>query len=125
MKKIKEVQVPCYVTVYKAKRIKCLFKGSVQEYAMMWLHLTNNAREFYKNFLEVSNNHLNNVWVTCNADNDSVSKMKEYLEGIGLEIESIEDCEALEPVIYTDDPKHTCENMDVTQMFMEARYDWE
>ena len=74
----------CYVEIVPAVTIQCEFEGKVAEYAMMWLNLTNNAREYRKQFLKVENNYENTVWVTTTPE--TVKDMKDYLEGIGLTI---------------------------------------
>lgn len=74
----------CYVEIVPAVTIQCEFEGKVADYAMMWLNLTNNAREYRKQFLKVENNYENTVWVTTTPE--TVKDMKDYLEGIGLTI---------------------------------------
>lgn len=63
----------------KAVKISATFKGSVENYALAWLHLTNNAREFPEIFLKHYNNSGNGVFVI--TPEKYVEKMKEYLTG--------------------------------------------
>lgn len=63
-----------------AVMIRSTFKGSVEDYAMAWLHLTNNAREYPKIFLKHYNNSGNTVTVITPAK--YAEKMKEYLVGL-------------------------------------------
>lgn len=64
----------------KAVKIYCRFNGNVQDYALAWLHLTNNAREYPKIFLKHYNNSGNGVTVI--TPEKHVEQMKEYLEGL-------------------------------------------
>lgn len=66
----------------KAIQITVRLDGNVQEYAMSFLHIWNNAREFPNMFYKVENiSGNNNVFVTCRPkDADSI---KEYLEQFG------------------------------------------
>lgn len=63
----------------KAVKLSCSFEGSVQDYALAWLHLTNNAREYPKIFLKYYNNSGNGVTVI--TPEKYVEKMKDYLTG--------------------------------------------
>lgn len=63
-----------------AVKIDCKFEGSIEEYAMAWLHLTNNAREYPKIFLKHYNNSGNNVTVITTEKYQE--KMKQYLKGL-------------------------------------------
>ena len=117
-----EKNVDCILCVYDAKEFRCEFHGSVEEYALMWLHLTNNVREYSNVFFHHANNYKNMVWISCLPcyEND----VKEYLEGIGLEIESVEDIDVALPVMMTDRPIR-CYETDQHVQFLEAEYDWE
>lgn len=64
----------------KAVKITCEFKGSTESYALAWLHLTNNAREFPEIFLKHYNNSGNGVTVI--TPEKYVDKMKNYLRGL-------------------------------------------
>lgn len=44
------------------------FSGSTEEYALAWLKLTNNAREYSNMIWKISNGRENNVYVICNPD---------------------------------------------------------
>lgn len=53
----------------------------VQEYALNFLHIINNAREYPNMIYEVKNNSGNDIYVTCRtSDKESI---KEYLEQFG------------------------------------------
>ena len=71
----------CYYEIEKATMFTLNINKPVQEYAMNFLHIINNAREFPNMFYEVRNNSGNSVYVTCRTkDKDSI---KEYLEQFG------------------------------------------
>ena len=65
-------------------RIETTFDGSVKDYAIMWLHLTNNARENKKVFYKIKNYYDNDITVIC-AEN-MVDEVVDYLKRIGLTI---------------------------------------
>lgn len=54
-------------------------------YAMNWLKLTNNAREYHESFLKIENNAGRCVFVTCTKE--SAENVKDYLEWLGDVIE--------------------------------------
>jgi hypothetical protein len=58
---IKNVRIKAKIG--KAVKISCTFKGSVQDYALAWLHLTNNAREYPNIFLKHWNSSGDSVYV--------------------------------------------------------------
>lgn len=63
-----------------AVRITARFEGKTQDYALAWLHLTNNAREYPNVFLKIYNTAGDRVIVvTPEKWRDSV---KEYLTGL-------------------------------------------
>lgn len=69
-------------------KITVAIKGNVQEYALSFLHIWNNAREHENVFLKVENNSSNLVYVSCKTKyKDSV---REYLEDFGT-IRSVDD----------------------------------
>ena len=45
---------------------------TIEEYALAWLKLTNNAREYNDIIWKISNNSGNNVYVICNPNNVDV-----------------------------------------------------
>lgn len=76
----------------KAVKITCEFKGSTENYALAWLHLTNNAREFPEIFLKHYNNSGNGVFVV--TPEKYVDKMKDYLTGFNsseFEVEIVDE----------------------------------
>lgn len=76
----------------KAVKITCHFKGSTENYALAWLHLTNNAREFPEIFLKHYNNSGNTVFVVTREK--YVDKMKDYLTGFNsseFEVEIVDE----------------------------------
>lgn len=76
----------------KAVKITCEFKGSTENYALAWLHLTNNAREFPEIFLKHYNNSGNTVFVVTREK--YVDKMKDYLTGFNsseFEVEIVDE----------------------------------
>lgn len=65
----------------KATRITVRLEGDVQRYALSFLHIWNNAREYPNMFYKVENNSGNDVFVTCRTkDAESIA---EYLEQFG------------------------------------------
>ena len=68
------------VRIGKAMKVECTFKGKVEDYAMAWLHLTNNAREYPRIFLKHYNN--SGCGVTVITPEKHVEEMKEYLESL-------------------------------------------
>lgn len=65
----------------KAIRFSVELKGNTQEYAMSFLHIWNNAREYPDMFYKVENNSGNTVYVTCNPK--YTEEIKAYLEQFG------------------------------------------
>lgn len=85
-----------------AVKITCVFKGSVQDYAMAWLHLTNNARENPNVFLKHWNNSGNCVYVV--TPEQWVEQVKDYLIGFNSidfesEVIDVETVPTMTPVI--------------------------
>lgn len=56
------------------------FSGTIEEYALAWLKLTNNAREYGNMIWKISNSSGNNVYVICNPK--SAEAVKEFCTGI-------------------------------------------
>lgn len=85
-----------------AKRISAVYKheenclvnaeqtNETTGYALSWLHLTNNAREFPHVFYDFSNNSGNGIDVVCSADESE--NVKEYLSELGFVPYCDEDC---------------------------------
>ena len=66
----------------KAIQITVRLDGDVQRYAMSFLHIFNNAREFPNSFYKVENiSGSNDVFVTCRPKD--AEDVKEYLEQFG------------------------------------------
>lgn len=64
----------------KAVLLTVEFKGTVEEYAMAWLKLTNNAREYSNMIWKIKNCSSNKVYVYCNPK--SVEAVKDFCTGI-------------------------------------------
>ena len=65
----------------KATMFTLDIKGDTQEYALAFLHIVNNAREFPDMLYKVENTPSNVVYVTCRtSDSESI---KEYLSQFG------------------------------------------
>ena len=78
-------------------QIIATFKGTVEEYAMMWLNLTNNARENKDSFYNIKNNYGNDIFVLTNEhDEDDVV---DYLQRLGLEITDKYPCTVVIPYV--------------------------
>ena len=66
----------------KAIQITVRLDGNVQRYALSFLHIWNNARDYPEIFYKVENmSASNNVFVTCNPER--VEEVTEYLEQFG------------------------------------------
>ena len=65
----------------KAIQITVCLEGDVQKYALSFLHIWNNAREYPNMFYKVENNSGNDVIVTCRPKD--AESIKEYLEQFG------------------------------------------
>lgn len=66
----------------KAIEITVRLNGNVQQYAMSFLHIFNNARDNKDIFYKVGNiSGSNDIFVTCNPE--YVENVKEYLEQFG------------------------------------------
>ena len=64
----------------KAILLTVEFKGTVEEYAMAWLKLTNNAREYSNMIWKIQNTSSNTVYVYCNPK--SAEAVKDFCTGI-------------------------------------------
>lgn len=65
----------------KAIQFSVNLEGDTQKYALSFLHIWNNAREYPNMFYKVGNNSGNDVFVTCNPKYQK--EIKEYLEQFG------------------------------------------
>ena len=65
----------------KAIRFSVELEGNTQEYALSFLHIWNNAREYPYMLYKVENNSGNSVFITCNPK--KAEEVKEYLEQFG------------------------------------------
>ena len=66
----------------KAIQITVRLEGDVQKYALSFLHIWNNAREYPNIFYKVENiSDSNDVFITCNPVD--VEAVKDYLEQFG------------------------------------------
>lgn len=70
----------CKAKLGKAMKVECTFRGNDEDYAMAWLHLTNNAREYPNVFLKHYNDR--GCGVTVITPEKYVENMKQYLEGL-------------------------------------------
>lgn len=64
----------------KAVELVVDFSGRTEEYALAWLKLTNNAREYPDFIWRISNGRDNNVYVICNPKH--VKEVTGFLTGI-------------------------------------------
>ena len=64
----------------KAVKITANFEGKVHDYALAWLHLTNNAREYPNVFLKVWNTAGDSVMVLTTEK--WANSVKDYLTGL-------------------------------------------
>ena len=72
----------------KAVKIHCVWKGTIEEYALAWLHLTNNARENPQVFLKHYNNDRNSVFVV--TPEKWAERVKDYLTGFTFDAEILD-----------------------------------
>ena len=64
----------------KAVLLTVKFNGTVEEYAMAWLKLTNNAREYSNMIWKIKNTPGNIVYVYCNPK--SIEAVRDFCTGI-------------------------------------------
>lgn len=64
----------------KAVLLTVEFNGTVEEYALAWLKLTNNAREYSNMIWKIQNTSSNTVYVYCNPK--SAEAVKDFCTGI-------------------------------------------
>lgn len=64
----------------KAVLLTVDFSGKTEEYALAWLKLTNNAREYSNMIWKISNGRGNEVYVICNPK--SAETVKDFCTGI-------------------------------------------
>lgn len=94
----------------KGIEICATFHGSVEDYAMMWLHLTNNARENKHVFYQIRNNSGNDVFVLIADENDNKKAVIDYLKRLELEINWEKKCTVVCPwVEYDNDDEYEYE----------------
>jgi hypothetical protein len=65
------------------------FSGKIEDYALAWLKLTNNAREYSNMIWNIFNSNGNSVYVICNPK--SVEAVKEFCTGIIASYDEKED----------------------------------
>ena len=95
----------CYkinVEELKAVRIKAnagliVDKDGIEGYAMMWLNLTNNQKNNKKDILKIYNDYDNGIYVVCDAEEENVKAVEDYLQRLGLVIEYKDDVLAILP----------------------------
>lgn len=83
-----------YKTEEKAIKIKLHIpdERTTKDYALNFLHIWNNAREYPNMFYKVYNNRGNDIFVICNPKNKE--DVIEYLEYFG-EIRSVEEAKLI------------------------------
>lgn len=62
-------------------------KEGIQGYAMMWLNLTNNQKANKQDILKIYNDYDNGIYVVCDAEEENVKAVEDYLQRLGLVIE--------------------------------------
>lgn len=70
-------------------RYVCEFKGSVEEYAMMWLDLSNKKR-YYHCCEKLENNDGNDVFITVTEEQNENFKWDELFKCLGLTLKEKE-----------------------------------
>lgn len=88
-------------------------ENSITEYALMWLKLTNTARENSNEFLKIYNNYYDDIYIIC--ENNSAKAIKDYLVDLGLKITDEEKVVILEPEIIFPD---VIDCSDETEIFL-------
>lgn len=86
-------------------------KDGITGYALMWLKLTNTARENSNEFLKIYNNYYDDIYIIC--ENNSVKAIKDYLVDLGLEITDEEQIVILEPEIIFPDVIDCFDEMEI------------
>ena len=64
----------------EAVRLTVDFSGKIEDYALAWWKLTNNAREYPDMIWKISNDRGSNVYVICNPK--SAESVKDFCTGI-------------------------------------------
>lgn len=72
---------------FKANADLIVEREGVEGYAMMWLNLTNNQKANKKDILKIYNDYDNGVYVICDAEEENVKAVEDYLQRLGLVIE--------------------------------------
>lgn len=93
-------KTPIKHKIRQAHCYTCRFHGNIKDYAMMWLNLTNNAREYPEYIYSVQNDSLNGVYIYT-PDDDKANR--EWFENLGLEIIACERATCLMPYVCDDD----------------------
>lgn len=97
------------VTETRAIKIKAngdeLMKNEgLNEFARVWLHITNNQREHKQEILKVYNDYYNGIYVVVDPDEDNVRAAEDYLRRLGLEIDFKEEVVVVQPwEVFNDD----------------------
>lgn len=80
----------------------------IDEFAKVWLHITNNQREHKREILKVYNDYYNGIYVVVDPDEQNVRAAEDYLKRLGLEIEYKEECIVIQPEeVFNDDDLDT------------------
>lgn len=90
------------VTETRAIRIKAngdalMQNEGIDEFAKVWLNITNNQREHKREILKVYNDYYNGIYVVVDPDEQNVRAAEDYLKRLGLEVEYKEECIVIQP----------------------------
>lgn len=77
--------VKWYHETEQAKKIKLEMKGDIQEYALNFLHIFNNAKNNTDMIYNISNDYENGVYITCPIKH--VETVSKYIEQFGEIVE--------------------------------------
>ena len=88
----------------KANGDKLMKNEGINEFARVWLNITNNQREHKQEILKVYNDYYNGIYMVVDSDEENVKAAEEYLKRLGLEIDFKEEVVVVQPwEVYNDD----------------------
>ena len=88
----------------KANADKLMDNEGINEFARVWLNVTNNQREHKQEILKVYNDYYNGIYVVVDPNEDNVRATEDYLRRLGLEIDFKEEVIVVQPdEVFNDD----------------------
>lgn len=102
----------CIQATYKHDRNELAVNGEniTTGYALAWLHLTNNVREYSSLAFKIENTASNTIYVWCM--HESVEQTKSYLEGIGFIADDVREVDSYQFVGIWETKDYDDDNID-------------